>query len=603
LRQPPEPAEYVFDVRPLRGKAARIELRDQHSDGCFFEVKVVATNRKPAAGTKLITSAATWLPDHFETTIRGDYLLLPVGPRVGTPLQPITVEVDGREVLAVNLPLAFGGIEIAGYLPVCDLTGHQGGKLKISFHSYEGKQPGRDSAPFLLQREIPGREISEDRPAFHIHNRIGLHNDPNGLVYINGEYHLCHQFNYNVSFLDWAHYVSKDLVHWEERPIAIFHDNMGSMHSGSAAVDVLNTSGWQRGDLPPVILAYTASFGNAGNDKIQRQCIAYSADGARTFTKFEGNPVLGESQHLARGSSDARDPKVFWFSPTKGRDPYAEDGHWVMVLFEGGGLNIYTSDNLRDWDKHGSIPGFHECPELFPLAVDGDPDDVRWIMYGGSGHYHIGTFDGRTFKPETKEKIPMYHDGRSYAAQTFNNTPLGPGGQPRRIQVAWQGGRLGQLSTPTELTLRTTPLGLRVCKQPVAEIAKLRNRTATLDGTRLAPADANPLADLKNGLYDIELAADLSRADRLVLDIRGVRLTVEASADGLKLGGMKIPGTRQLSLRLIVDNTSLDVYFGEHGEYYSPKMTRPASKCVSVEAVGGPVLFTTLRGHELKPIW
>jgi sucrose-6-phosphate hydrolase SacC (GH32 family) len=603
LLRPPDPAEYAFDVRPLRGKTARIELRDQHRDGCFFEVRVTATDRKPAAGTKVIATVAKWAPDHFETPIDGDFLLLPVGPLVGTPLQPITVEVDGRELLAVDLPLAFGSIEVAGYLPIYDLTGHQGKRLKVSFHSYEGKQPGRDSAPFLLQREIPGREVSDQKPAFHVHNRIGLLNDPNGLVYHNGEYHLCHQFNYNVSHLDWAHYVSRDLVHWEERPIAILHDWMGSMHSGSGAVDVLNTSGWQTGDTPPLILAYTASFGNAGNDKIQTQCIAYSTDGGRTFTKFEGNPVLGKSQVLARGSGNARDPKVFWFSPTKGRDPHAEDGHWVMVLFEGSGLNIYTSDNLRDWDRHGSIPGFHECPELFPLAVDGDPKNVLWIMYGGSGHYHIGTFDGKTFEPQTQEKIPMYHDGRCYAAQTFNNTPPGTGGQPRRIQVAWQGGRRGLLSTPTELTLRTTPLGLRVCKQPVEEIAKLRTRTVTLDGTRLAPGAANPLSDLKGGLYDLELEADLSQADRLVLDIRGVKLTVEASADGLKLGRMTIPGTRELSLRLIVDNTSLDVYFGDHGVYYSPKMIKPTSKSVSIEAIGDPVPFTTLRVYELKGIW
>ena len=176
------------------------------------------------------------------------------------------------------------------------------------------------------------------------------------------------------------------------------------MHSGSAAVDVLNTSGWKTGDMPPVVAAYTASRGMGGSDKIQMQCIAYSTDGARTFTKFKGNPVLGESQMLAVGSDSTRDPKLFWFSPTRGRDPYAKDGHWVMVLFEGKSLNIYTSDNLRDWEKHGHIDGFHECPELFPLVVDGDPDDVRWIMYGGSGDYHIGTFDGSISTPETEKE-------------------------------------------------------------------------------------------------------------------------------------------------------------------------------------------------------
>jgi sucrose-6-phosphate hydrolase SacC (GH32 family) len=378
---------------------------------------------------------------------------------------------------------------------------------------------------------------------------------------------------------------------------------MGSMHSGSGAIDVLNTSGWQTGDTPPVILAYTASFGNAGNDKIQRQCIAYSSDGARTFTKFEGNPVVGKSQHLTRGSGNARDPKVFWFSPTKGRDPHAKDGHWVMVLFEGVGLNIYTSDNLRDWDKHGSIPGFHECPELFPLAVDGNPDNVRWIMYGGSGQYHIGSFDGKTFKPETKQKLPMYHDGRCYAAQTFNNTVQGFGGQPRRIQVAWQGSRGGQLSTPTELTLRTTPLGLRVCKLPVKEIANLYTRTVKLDAIKLSPGDANPLADLKGGLYDIDIVADLSRAKQLQLDIRGTKLVINVMDTGLSLGSMEILETKKLSLRLVVDNTSLDVYFGEHGIFYSPKMAKSASKKLSIETIGGTAAFAKLRVHELESIW
>ena len=603
LFQPPVPAEYWFDLRSLQGKRATIEVRDEHLNGYFSMVKIVATDQQPPADAKVVTEAVRWLPDRYEAMIDGDFLLLPVGALAGTPLQAVTVQIDGRKVLEVDLPLAFGSIPVVGYLPVYDLTGHQGKPIKVSFHSYTSHDPSQPSIEPLIQRDIPGREATGDKPAFHIHNRIGLLNDPNGLVHADGVYHVFHQFNYNITACSWAHYVSKDLVHWKERPVGLWHDGMGSMHSGSAAVDVLNTSTWQTIGTPPVIAAYTASRGMGGRDKIQMQCIAYSTDGARTFTKYAENPVLGESQVLAKGSDSARDPKLFWFSPTRGRDPHARDGHWVMVLFEGKSLNIYTSDNLLDWEKHGHIDGFHECPELFPLAVDGDSENVRWIMYGGSGAYHIGVFDGKRFTPETGNKIPMYHDGRCYAAQTFNNTEPGFGGQPRRIQIGWQGGRLGQLSTPTELTLRTTPLGLRVCKQPVREIAKLRTRSVTLDGTKLIPGGVNPLAGLKGGLYDMELEADLSQADRLVFDIRGVQLTVEASADGLQLGGMKIPGKRKLSLRLIVDNTSLDIYFGEHGVYYSPKMITPTSKSISVEAMGAPVPLTTLRAHELKSIW
>ena len=270
LYQPPAPVEYWFDLRELKGKTARIELRDDHFNGYLDVIKITATNRKPPADAKLVTNPAKWLPDSYQATINGDYLLLPMGPREGTPLQEIIVEIDEQEKLRVDLPLAFGDIPIAGYHPVYDLTGHQGKALKVSFHSYQGQDPFSESTAILMQREIPGREVSDDKPAFHIHNRIGLLNDPNGLVYVDGVYHIFHQYNYNVTACSWAHYTSTDLVHWEERPIGLFHDEFGSMHSGSAAVDVMNTSGWQQGDIPPVIAAYTASRAMADAAKSRR---------------------------------------------------------------------------------------------------------------------------------------------------------------------------------------------------------------------------------------------------------------------------------------------------------------------------------------------
>ncbi|MBT5606723.1 MAG: glycoside hydrolase family 32 protein [Lentisphaerae bacterium] len=603
---PPDAADYVFDVRDLRGKRAALEVRDLHRDGYLDRVRIVATNQHPPAGTELITSAASWLPNQFETTIDGDFLLLPVGPLAGTPLQAVTVEIDGVRKLVVDQPLAFGAIATVGYLATYDLTGYRGKKLKVLFHSYGGTE----KVPFLVQREIPGRDTSDRAPAFHIHNRIGLLNDPNGLVYHDGDYHLFHQFNYNVSHLDWAHYVSRDLMHWEERPIGISHDALGSMHSGSAAVDLLNTSGWQDGDQPPVILAYTSSQGHGGEsgDQIQTQCIAYSTDSGRTFTKYEGNPVLGQDQRFIgpeKNSQNARDPKVFWFSPTQGRDPTAKDGVWVMVLFKGEGHTIYTSPDLRNWEQHGSIQGFHECPELFPLAIDGDPERVKWIIYGAGGRYHIGSFDGTKFAPETVAQIPMFHDGHCYASQTFNNTEAGQGAQPRRIQVAWQGGRKGQISLPNELTLRTTPLGLRLCMLPVKEIKTLYQRSVSLDGLVLQPGQVNPLADLRGGLYDIELEADLSPGTKLLLDVRRQRLAVDCTVAGISLGqSMTVPGSTRLCLRVVVDHTSQDVYFGKHGLYYSPRMTAPtADKSLRIGVKDGSAVFDTCRIRELRSIW
>lgn len=314
----PDPVVYFFDVRELCGKQAVLEVRDQHYDGLFFDVKVTATDQAPTKKQKIITEAVNWIEDHFETKIEGGFLQVPVGHLAGTPLQMITVEIEGEQKLSVNLPLAFGDIKTAGYEAVYDLTPLRGKQLKVTYHRF-GKS---GTAEFLLQKEIPGREVSDQKPAFHVYNRIGMLNDPNGLVYYNDEWHLFHQFNYNVSHLDWKHYVSKDLMHWEERPIALFHDALGSMHSGSAAVDVFNTSGWGADNIPPLVLAYTASAGNGGADKIQTQSLAYINDGGRNFIKYEGNPVLEREQHIIKdrpGDTNARDPKIFWFSPTRGR--------------------------------------------------------------------------------------------------------------------------------------------------------------------------------------------------------------------------------------------------------------------------------------------
>ena len=602
--QPPDPAEYFFDVRELRGKEAVLEVRDQHYDGIFFEVKITETDQGPDKKEKLITEAVDWVEEQFETKIEGGFLQVPVGHLAGTPLQRVTVEVDGEEKLSVYLPIAFGDMETAGYEAVYDLTPYRGKQLKVSYHRFGESGP----AKFLMQREIPGREVSDNKPAFHVYNRIGMLNDPNGLVYYKGEWHLFHQFNYNVSHLDWMHYVSKDLMHWEERPIALFHDALGSMHSGSAAVDVFNTSDWGTDNNPPLVLAYTASAGNGGVDKIQTQCLAYSNDGGRNFIKYQGNPVLGHDQHIIKdrpGDPNARDPKIFWFSPTKGRDAQAKDGYWVMVLFEQKGHNIYTSPDLKTWTKTGAVEGFHECPELFPLAVDGDPEKVQWIMYGAKGRYHIGSFDGKTFKPETIEQIPMFYGDKCYAAQTFNNTEKGPDGQPRRVQVVWQGGRLGQISLPNELTLHNTPLGERICQLPAKEIENLYQKTESFDGLVLEPDAANPLADFKSGLYDIDLEVDLSKAQQLILTIRGNRLVIDASTDGLSLGDhMKIPGTKKLHLRVVVDNTSQDIYFGERGLFYSPRMVKPGDdKSLGIEVKGGNAVATKFRVHELKSIW
>lgn len=189
----------------------------------------------------------------------------------------------------------------------------------------------------------------------------------------------------------------------------------------------------------------------------QTQCIAFSLDNGQTFVKYDGNPVIDSNEKWQ--THDTRDPRLFWYEPSK---------HWVMVLCEREGHSIYTSTDLKDWVYRSHVRGFWECPDLFELPVDGDSSKTMWVLYGASGTYMLGDFDGCTFTPRAGKY--RYTAGTVYAAQTYNDIPDG-----RRIQIGW--GRLtipdmpfnGQMLLPTELTLRTTRDGVRLFSEPARE--------------------------------------------------------------------------------------------------------------------------------------
>lgn len=582
-----------MDVREFAGKKAHLEVRDSHFNGWVVMGKILQTDVAKNATPQ--TAIPSWKPAVFEARIDKPFLLLPVGGDKA-PLQTVTIEIDGKEVLAADIPLsmAAGG----NILPAYDLTAYQGKTLRVHYHQTAKSQAAR---LIRLADAIPKHDPSDKSPAFHVHCRFGRLNDPNGLVYHDGVYHLFHQYFYGPRGKHWAHYVSTDLVHWQERPIGLFPDETGSMHSGSAAVDWHNSGGFQTGKEKVIVAAFTGSRGLGGKDKIQVQGIAYSTDGGRSFTKYKGNPVLGADRLKKLSSDNSRDPKIFWYSPTGGMDPKAADGHWVMVLFEGGSHTVLTSKNLKDWKEAGRVTGFHECPELFPLAVDGNAQDVRWVMYGANGMYHIGAFDGKTFKGETKAKIRFNYGGPHYAAQTFSNTAGRP---PRRIQMTWQ---RSQISFPVELALRTTPMGLRLCALPVSQISKLYAKSTSFDARELKQGDADLLAGFRSGLYDIELDAKLGDAKQLELTVRGKTIRYDVAGSQLRCGkyAVKLPAkTGRLKLRIIVDNCSIDICAGDAGLFYMPMFFGPLeSRKLSLRVTGGRVVFDRLRVHELKSIW
>src|SRR5579871_2097633 len=267
------------------------------------------------------------------------------------------------------------------------------------------------------------------RPQFHFSPQRNWMNDTNGLVYYRGNYHLFFQHNpvgIEWGNMTWGHAVSKDLVHWEQLPDALTPDALGTIFSGSAVQDAENTAGFGRGRNSTLVALYTAAGGTSDASKGQpfTQCLAYSTDGGRVWTKYERNPVL---KHL-RGEN--RDPKVVWYGPTR---------RWIMALYlDGEDFALFSSPDLKTWShlQDLKLSGGSECPDFFEMPVQGDANRRKWVFTAANGHYLVGDFDGNRFTPEAGPLAADY-GANFYAGQTYSDIPANDG---RRIQIAWMSG-------------------------------------------------------------------------------------------------------------------------------------------------------------------
>ena len=255
-------------------------------------------------------------------TISSQYLNLPVSQ--ATDRSKISFKADGMPDLKLVIRLAPSKPD---YWVFLDVSRYKGKVLRISCSgSPEGLTKIYQDTVIAGNDSLYGET---NRPQIHFTSRRGWNNDPNGLVYYEGEYHMFYQhnpFEREWENMSWGHAVSKDLIHWEELPVVLLPDTLGAIFSGTAVIDYKNTSGFGRDGIPPMIAIYTAHSSDN-----ERQCIAYSLDKGRTFTKYKGNPVIDSKAKW--NSTDLRDPKVFWYEPS---------GHWVLVLFERDGNSIYT---------------------------------------------------------------------------------------------------------------------------------------------------------------------------------------------------------------------------------------------------------------------
>jgi sucrose-6-phosphate hydrolase SacC (GH32 family) len=510
------------------------------------------------------------------------YLNFPVSHEVER--SRMTFDIGGVEETPVVIRLTAGRPD---YWVFRDMAAHKGKTVKLR---YEGEAGAL--AKIYQSDEIAGADSlyrETNRPRFHFTSRRGWNNDPNGLLYHNGEYHLYYQHNpYEREWenMHWGHAVSRDLVHWTELDDALRPDPLGTMFSGSAVTDHDNTSGWGKGVL---VAFYTA----AAPDR-QTQCVAWSADGGRTFTKYDGNPIIDSKEKW--NSVDTRDPKVFRYAP---------GGWWVMVLNERDGHSIYTSTNLRDWRYESHTTGFWECPELFELPVDGDPGNTLWVMYGASGTYMLGTFDGRRFTP-THGKY-LYTRGAIYAAQTYTGMTDG-----RRVQIGW--GRVshpgmpfnGMMLLPTELTLRTTKDGPRLFSEPVAETEQLFTPAGRWSAI---PADrANET--LKNfsdrDCLRLKTTITLSHATDAGLDLDGQRI-IDYDLNGNMLNGTfyspEDMTSTSLTADIYIDRTSIEVFI-DGGAYSYSMERRPArGNRDGFRFRGNRIEVSDLEVFDVKSIW
>ena len=564
-----------FDLAGLNGKEVQIQILDQVKDSWY----------QLMTDHFYLSDKVPVIEKSMDFNINRKYINLPV--RTGDPLKRVQLLIDDKLFQEFNIELADSSPEFYVFF---DVSSFQGKKAKLIAPAFDRKSKAFDFISMDDEIKEAGNLYREPyRQQIHFSSRRGWNNDPNGLVYHDGEYHLFYQLNpygWNHGNMHWGHAISNDLVHWTELPIGIYPLRYGmGVWSGSAIMDYDNTSGFKTGDEDVMIAAYTS--GGRG------EVIEFSNDNGRSFTYYQNNPVV---------KHEGRDPKLIWYDAGK---------HWVMAVYheeEGKKwIAFHTSDNLKDWTYQSKIEGFYECPEIFQLPVDGNSSKSKWILYAADGAYVIGSFNGKEFKTELG-KFPNNFGNCFYASQTFNNIPPEDG---RLIQLAW-----GWVSTPgmpfnqcmlfpTQLSLRTTKEGIRMFTEPVKEIELLHSKEWKKENLVIEP-NTNPVSGIEGELFHIKGDFKVSKNAQIGFKIHGLEVLFDAAKGELTCLDKKAecqPEGGKIYFEIIVDRNTVEI-FCNHGRIYIP-IARDLTKGYGLELIcrNEKVIAENLQIFELKSIW
>lgn len=501
------------------------------------------------------------------------------------------------------------------------------------------KEVKKNPMPF---NETASSYYTEDyRPQFHFSPEEKWMNDPNGLVYNDGVYHLFYQYYPDSTVwgpMHWGHAISKDMVEWKHKPIALYPDEHGLIFSGSAVVDKNNTSGFGTKEKPPLVAIFTYHLmegEKAGRTDFQTQGIAYSLDNGDSWKKYEGNPVIKND-----GNKDFRDPKVFWNQLAK---------TWSMLLVAGDHLQVWNSENLKDWKKvsefgkdKGAHGGVWECPDMFPLKIVGS-EEVKWVLLisinpgapnGGSGtQYFIGDFDGTTFSTDQTHNKWVDLGRDNYAGVTYNNTP-----NDERIFIGWMSNWdyarntptdkwRSAMTTPRNLTLHNINGELFLFNYPLKQLDNLLTDAHTepsvvLEGNQeetigLEYGNQSQIQFiLENPNVQLLFSNEVGDSLKISIDANKELLTLDRSKSGqtdfsdrFAVGKQRMPISLlpegPVEVKLLLDHSSMELFVNK-GQYVMTNQLFPREQYTKLSIINPGqenVIIKDFTEQKIKRIW